>query len=626
MRRPARLAIAGVAALLASAATLIVAVWIFGNTDGGRTWIERLTYRLTSGHVKLTGLGGSFPARLELAQLELSDARGVWLTAERLKGDWAPLELLWGEIRVGTLQAAKVHMERLPVSTTPASTNKVSIPHIDVAALSVAVVELGPELAGAPASLTLDGDVRLRSLDEMAGYLTARRIGGDGEYALRAGFDLQRMDADLKLHEPAGGPLEHLLGLPGLGALSATVSLHGLRKAEHLELVLDAGEAHARARGDVNLGAYSADLDYSLEAPAMAPRPDLSWQRIGLHGRWHGSLITPAADGQLAMEQLRLPGGTAVATLNAALTASGGSLGVRADVGGLQIAGPQPRLFADAPLTIDATMKMNDARRTVVLLASHRLFRLRAEAVTAGVPSVSVQVNLTDVAPFAALAGADAQGTATLDARLSQDGAITQIGLDATAALADGRSRLSVIAGNRVTLALSAALGPQRLEVERLQLSADAGALELSGSASRPVPGSRANAAPGAARSISDFVSDLRARWEVKMSNLGVLSTGLAGTLTASGDLRGAPLDLGLTAQVAATVSVHGSPPGAIDAKVQARGLPTLGATATPAVSSMPSFARPTGRACMRAGICWCSRSSRRVTGRFAFRSGSSAI
>jgi len=574
MRRPAKMAIAGAGALLLSMAALVVAVWMFGNTAGGRAAIERLTYRLTSGQVALTGLGGSFPARLTLEHLQLSDARGVWLTADHIAADWAPFELLWGEIRVDTLRAAEVRMQRLPVSSSPA--RKVSIPHIDVGTLAVAVVELSPELAGAPAALTLNGSVRLRSLDDIAGNLTARRIGGDGEYALRAGFDPRRLDANLILHEPAGGPLEHLLGLPGLGALSATVGLHGLRKAEHLELVLDAGELHARARGDVDLVTYAADLDYSLEAPAMAPRPDLSWQRIGLHGRWHGSLGSPAADGQLDVEQLRLPGGAAVARVNAALSASAGSLGVRALVDGLQIPGPQPRLFADAPLSIDASMKMDDARRPVTLLAEQRLFRLQAQAVTAGPPRVTLQLKLADVAPFAALAGADAHGTATLDAQLSQDGATTHIDLDADAALAGGRSRWSVIAGNRVTLKLAAALDPQRLDVERLQLRADAGEVDLSGSATRPVPGTRHGAAPGAAPWLNAFVTALRAHWEVKVSNLGVLSAALAGTLSASGELRGAPQALAGDAQVSATVSVHGSPPGTIVAKVQAHGLPSL--------------------------------------------------
>jgi len=53
-------------------------LYIAGNTDSGRSMIERLTRRLTSGHVSLTGLKGSFPQEMTLAHLELSDDRGVF--------------------------------------------------------------------------------------------------------------------------------------------------------------------------------------------------------------------------------------------------------------------------------------------------------------------------------------------------------------------------------------------------------------------------------------------------------------------------------------------------------------------------------------------------------------------
>ena len=66
-------------------------VFIAGNTDSGRAMIERLTLRLTSGHVSLSGLNGSFPQGLTLERLQLSDYRGVWLTAERVSVGWSPL-------------------------------------------------------------------------------------------------------------------------------------------------------------------------------------------------------------------------------------------------------------------------------------------------------------------------------------------------------------------------------------------------------------------------------------------------------------------------------------------------------------------------------------------------------
>ena len=73
-------------------------------------------------------------------------------------------------------------------------------------------------------------------------------------------------------------------------------SLNGPRRAERVEMMLDAGDLHARAEGNVDLVQRSADVEYSLEAPAMSPRPDIAWQRFSSKGRWHGNFSEPAAD------------------------------------------------------------------------------------------------------------------------------------------------------------------------------------------------------------------------------------------------------------------------------------------------------------------------------------------
>jgi hypothetical protein len=117
-------------------------------------------------------------------------------------------------------------MERLPESPPNSpSSGPVSIPRIDVAELSVDTVKLGAQLAGTPATLALRGNAHLRSVQDMVIDAAAHRIDGDGDYDLQLRFDRKRMDAALKLHEPAGGPLENILQLPGLGALAATVHL-----------------------------------------------------------------------------------------------------------------------------------------------------------------------------------------------------------------------------------------------------------------------------------------------------------------------------------------------------------------------------------------------------------------
>src|SRR5260370_10058586 len=120
------------------------AVFITGNTDSGRTMIEKLTRDLTSGHVSLSGLSGSFPQHLMVEHFQLSDGRGVWLRAERVTLAWSPLALLARRVQVDTLHAAEVDMERMPESSTKAHGGAVSIPRIDVASMSAALLKMVP--------------------------------------------------------------------------------------------------------------------------------------------------------------------------------------------------------------------------------------------------------------------------------------------------------------------------------------------------------------------------------------------------------------------------------------------------------------------------------------------------
>src|ERR1700678_4837996 len=272
MRRALKISAWSMGCLAVLAILFCGAVYISGNADSAPVMPERLTLPLTSGHVALSGLNGSFPRRLTLERLQLSDYRGIWLTAEKVSVDWSPMALLARRIRVETLHAAAVDMERLPESPPNSpSSGPVSIPRIDVAALSVDAVKLGAQLAGTPATLALRGNAHLRSVQDMVIEAAAHRIDGDGDYDLQLRFDPKRMDAALTLHEPAGGPLGNILQLPGRGALAATVNLSGPRSAERLELSIAAGSLRGRAEGSIDFDDLSADLDFAVDSPALAP-------------------------------------------------------------------------------------------------------------------------------------------------------------------------------------------------------------------------------------------------------------------------------------------------------------------------------------------------------------------
>jgi translocation and assembly module TamB len=555
MRRTLKL-IAWTAAGLALLLMLVVgAVLILGNTSAGRVQIEKLVARLTSGNVQLSGLAGSFPSHLTLEELELKDAAGVWLTAKKIELDWTPWAYLEDRLQIDRLQVASVDMERLPQSSpsTP-SHGEVSIPRIDVAQASLGLVHLGAALAGAPTSLAANGSAHLRSVRDMLFDASARRIDGDGQYELHLHFDAQRMDAALKVHEPANGPLENILSLPGLGALEATLNLEGLRAAEQLQLSLSAGELKGHAEGSFNLDELSADLAFAFEAAAMSPRPDLGWERGVLRGRWRGSVRSLNAVGHLEVVRLRIPGQLQAAALNADLSADHGKADLHTQIQGLRIPGSQPRLLEADPLKIDASVRLDDPARPVELTASHRLFALKGQAITAGEQSATLQVRLPSLAPLAAYAAQDLRGSALINAQLAGYPAAMRIKLDANAELAPGTQLWAGAVGDHARLEFSGAFKGDSLSVDNVKLSGRAILLSASGSI-----GGRA----------------IDGRWELSLPDLSALSGVLAGNLKGVGTVQGPMSALAADAKLSSALSVRGSPSGDLAADVKVRGLPS---------------------------------------------------
>jgi translocation and assembly module TamB len=554
MRRPAKIAGWTLAALALLLLLLVGTIFIIGNTETGRQKIEQLVARLTAGDVQLSGLGGSFPSHLYLDQLQLKDKTGVWLTAKRIELDWTPLAYLQGRLQIDRLQVASVDMQRLPQSGTSTNNAPPSIPRIDVSRASIDEVHLGPQLAGAPASLAAEGSVHLRSVRDMLFDVSARRIDGDGSYELHLHFDEKRMDASLKLHEPASGPLENILAVPGLGALQGALELNGLREAEHLEVSLQAGEIRGQAQGTFNLNELAADVTFAFDAAATAPRPDLSWQRAALRGRWHGSVKTPTADGHLDISGLRIPGNTQLASINADIAADAGIAKLHALVKGLRIPGQDPGLLEKDPVSIDATVHLDDPTRRLELMASHRLFSLRGDAVTAGHQSATLEVRLPNVAPVAGLAGQELRGSAVINAQADGYPADTRFKLDVNAALTPGAQVWADAVGDHPRLQLVGQLKDGALSIEDLKLTGHAVLLSASG-----------NLGP----------KTIKGRWDVEFSDLSTLSSALAGTLKGSGSVEGPKAAMLADARLTSDLSVRGSPRGAVVAEVKLKGLPS---------------------------------------------------
>jgi translocation and assembly module TamB len=547
-----------VGSLLALILVLLCTLLIAGNTESGRAFIIRTTTRLTDGQVQLAGINGSFPAALDLDKLQLSDDHGVWLDAEHISLRWSPMGLLARHIQVDSLHVGLLDIERAPI-TKPDNkpSSEFTFPHSDITQLSVDTLKLGSALVGTDTSLVVKGSAHWRSMRDAMTSLVAQRTGGIGNYDVQLQFNADRMDATVKLHEPANGPLENLLQVPGLGDLSVFAQLTGPRSAEHIQLTLDAGVLRGRVQGSLNLIDVAADLDYTLTATAMTPHRGLSWQSVDLQGRWHGKVSAPVADGRLLIKRLQIPGGTEVADLDANLTAKDGMLTTRATIAGLVIPGSQPKLFQDSPLSLEGSVNLTDPKRPVELKASHRLFALAGHATTADPLTAQLDLRLPDVAPFAALGGQKVKGDANIKAQITHDAKSTKVTADVNGNIDGGtESWAGLVRGGNTRLQLAGAMTDEKFAIDKLQLEGRAVSLAATGTAARSA------------------TQDLDLRLDAALSDLTKLSPALAGTLQLSGKIKGPSNDLSTVADLTSTLSIHGSPQGTVSASIHADGLP----------------------------------------------------
>jgi translocation and assembly module TamB len=566
MPRPVRIAAWSLGGLLLLLVLLIAAVIIIGNTAPGRRLLERQTARLTAGRVRIAGLGGSFPDDIEIASLVLRDARGKWLGARHVSLHWSPIALFAGDVHVESLGIQSADVLRRPVSTPSSTSSRSSgfhLPAIDVDQLAVGALVLEPPAAGMRARLSVNGNLHYRSMESAQASLRARRTNGSGDYELALRLVPAGMSARLRLAEPAGGPLEHLVDLPDLGALSVVASLDGPRNAERLAVDAHAGQLSARANGTVDLVHRAADLAYAVDSPPMSPRPGLAWRRVALHGSWVGPETAPHATGVLDLEGLRLADGAQLGSLQANLHADGRVLTLRAIANGILLTGSQPQLLRGSPLKLDATLRLDAAGRPLRLTVTHRVLDLDVQAVTAGAKSANFDLRLNDLAALAAQFHEPIRGTMELSGKVAEQGLNTTLDVRGKGDLA-GAGMAARLVGPDMRLHVAGNMTPVAVNIDTLKLTGRA--LSVSGYATAYRSGPGASTHP---------LQSVRAHWQISLPQLALVWPSVSGSLDATGTADGPLQSLQAEVQARSKIAVRGAPPGVVEAALEARGLPS---------------------------------------------------
>ena len=486
MRRVGRILLWILGALLALPVVILAVVFIGLNIGPGRILAEQMIGRLTGGTVIVDRLSGRFPDALRVYHLEVRDAQGAWLIADDVRLDWSPTRLLRRTAQVELLEAERLQVPRLPASSpaepAPAKPSEpFSLPvRVIAQRVHVARAELGPGVLGAAAALSLDGSADVASLQDGSVDLALQRLDAAGSYKAAVRLEPAHVTATLDAAEPDGGLIATAATLPGLGPITIKAGLDGPRNAAATDLALTAGPLQAGAKGTVDLDGSAADLDVSASAPAMTPRPDLTWQGITLQAHVHGPFAKPDATGQLRVDGLAAAG-AAVGRLVADVNGNAGRIGLHATAEGVRLPGPNPAMLAAAPIVLDADAHLDDPARPVAFALAHPLLSIKGDARTGGDISATADVDASDLTPFAAMGGIDLHGSTALHLQAGVAGGVTRVELDGKVAVTGGLAPVPGLIGD-ATLGVSAQVAGADITLSRLEVAGKALRLSAQGS------------------------------------------------------------------------------------------------------------------------------------------------
>ncbi len=559
MRRVLK-AVAWILGVLVGLPVVVVGlVFLLLNVDPGRRLAERLAGQLTGGQVQISGLAGRFPDALRLAHAEVRDANGAWLLVDDVALDWSPTRLLSREARVDMLSASRIQLPRLPqrqpTSPSQASNSQpFSLPiRVSVEKLHVDRVEIGAPVAGVAAVASLDGSAHLISLQDGDGDVAIARLDSPGgAYTLHGHIDPASLSAKLDVDEPPNGLIAGIAKLPALGAIRLQASVDGPRTAEATQVTLSAGPLRVFAHGTLDLANQAADLDVTANAPAMTPRPDVSFQAVALDAHLHGPFTKPDAAGHLRVDRLAAFG-AALHSLTADLQGNAGAAGLHATIEGLRIPGPKPDLFEASPLTLQADARLDDPARPVSFTLDHALVQAHGQAATGGDIAAHVDLSVPELAPLAAAGGIDLQGRTQLAIGAAMVGGVTKVDVDGTLGITGGQAPVPALVGDAAKLGVSVALAGSDITVSRAQLDGRAINLTADG---------------------TDKAGRLDLRYELRLVDLATLAQAVSGAVTVQGTAQGPADDLAVMADLAGEAGTKGFPRGPVTAAVRVAGLP----------------------------------------------------
>jgi translocation and assembly module TamB len=535
---------------LAVLGAIILALLLLFYTPFGLAGVARLVGAFSSGTVRIVGLGGVFPNRLQAERVEVADVEGPWLRLEQVSLRWSALAALRDHLAVREVRAARVVVLRRPV---PSRKPEQKGPRLDIGHLVLDRIELAAPLIGHVVTLSASGSLHYTSLDSFEADLLVLRAGNNDSYRIAGGVAGGAAHGAVVLREGADGILGKLANLPGLGPVNLTAQASGDNTLNAVSLHLSAGLLTAEGEGRLRLASQEADVDFTLSAPAMKPRPDIAWQGLSGTAQFHGRFETPKLLAHVIVLGGNV-GGLKARRMAIDITGDEGTARLEGVAQAVTLPGQYPDLFASAPVRFEAQADLRGAARPVRFSASHPLANLRGTAQTRGPLQLAADLEVRSLAPYAALEQIDMRGSAGLHMALAQNRNHLQVKLNGTLDT-QGTAIPARLLGRKATLDMEAMLEGADLTASRIQVKGAAIASEVSGNLRKGV---------------------FNFRLGLDVSDLSQLAPRLQGALNLRGTVNGPLGKETLSAGGSALLATTGFARQRVDITLQAEGLSAL--------------------------------------------------
>ncbi len=556
MRRALKFFGASVLALVLLGAVSIAVTPLWAKDGSGHTLIARLLSRFTGGAVVVHQLTGSLLSAPRFGTVELHDTNGVWAVVHDLRIDWSPFRLVHRDVKFDLFSAAEVDVLRRPAFATSTGKSSWYGFHLDIDKISVGHLDLARPVIGVRASLAADGSLHMAAPSEGKATLALTRLDTAGEYTAKADVSPAHITANLFAKEPANGLIARLANVPDIGPLTVNATIAGPRSNEATKLAVQAGKLLASAQGAVDLQQHTVSLDLTASAPAMSPRPDLSWQSVAVDAHVHGTFTAPNATGTLRVVDLAAAGAK-IGRLAADLSGNAGRISLHARAEDVRVPGPNPDLLAAAPVLLTAEIQLDAPTRPVTFSLSHPLLTADGQAATAGAIKGQVAVRIPALAPLAKVATLDLQGHAAFDATFAVSATAKRLNLNGSLAITGGQKQAVALIGQNGQMALDASLAADNtLTLSRLHVGGRAIDLAANGSVGLPS-------------------GKLDLTWQGTLGDLHAVVPTVTGRVTAEGRLQGQRTNFALTAKGSGQVGGKGFPPGPVRFDIALGGLPS---------------------------------------------------